>query len=219
MINFTNITKFYKKRNLEYRALYDVSFNINPGDYVFICGDRGSGKTTLLNILGCVSGFDYGKYTFYGMDIGSKKDRELSELRNERFCFIPKGDSLISELNLFENVGIPLLYSKFSKEEKRRRILKYLSMLSIDKYKYLHIDSICRRDRKMICIARALVGGGDIIIADELFEYLDEKDCETIFNILFGLNKKGATLVISGNKLNKYSYGSRVINLRDGMKV
>ncbi|EIA21807.1 ABC transporter related protein [Candidatus Arthromitus sp. SFB-2] len=83
MMSLKNITKFYKDGNLEYRALYNISFDIDYGEYVFIYGGSGSGKTTLLNILGCMDTFDYGKYTFCDMDIGNKKDIELSRLRNE----------------------------------------------------------------------------------------------------------------------------------------
>ncbi len=217
MMSLKNITKFYKDGNLEYRALYNISFDIDYGEYVFIYGGSGSGKTTLLNILGCMDTFDYGKYTFCDMDIGNKKDIELSRLRNEKFGFISNSIKLIPELNLFENVGIPLLYSKFSKEEKRERILKYLSMFSIEKYKYLSIDSLCKKDKQMACIARALVGGAKIIIGDEPCKYLERSDCKEIFEILFSLNKQGITLIISGAELNPYLDVGKVINLRDGM--
>lgn len=217
MISLRNITKFYKYGSLEYRALYNISFDVDCGEYVFICGGSGSGKTTLLNILGCMDTFDYGEYIFSNMSIANKKDIELSKLRNEEFGFISNSIRLIPELNLFENVGIPLLYSRFSKEEKRERILKYLSMFSIDKYKYLPIDSLCKKDKQIACIARALVGGAKVIIGDEPCKYLEKSDYGEIFDILISLNKQGITLIISGSELNSYSDGSKVINLRDGM--
>lgn len=217
MIRLQNVTKFYKHKNLKYRALYNISFDINPGERILIKGKSGSGKTTLLNILGCIDGFDYGEYIFDNEDITNKNDFELSKLRNRNFGFISNKFGLIRELNVFENVALPLLYSNILRKEKKERVDKYLSFLCLDKYKYFNVNDLSRKDQYKIYIARALVGGGNIIIADEPEKFLDYDDVKEVFHILSRLSKQGLTLIISGTNMVDHMKVDKVISLKDGM--
>ena len=219
MISFRNISKFYINKNLKYRALYNVSFDINFGDYVLISGEVGCGKTTLLNVLGCIDKYDEGEYIFGSKNISSMNDFELSKLRNENFGFVFEYTKLIPELNLFENVELPLLYSRDFKKDRKKRVLECLDMIGLEKYKYSYVNEVSKEFRQKICIARALVGGAKIILADEPTKFLDEGSSQEILNIFYDLNRSGFTVIVSGNKVSDFIKVNKIINLNDGILV
>ena len=126
---------------------------------------------------------------------------------------------LIPELNLFENVELPLLYSRDFKKDRKKRVLECLDMIGLEKYKYSYVNEVSKECRQKICIARALVGGAKIILADEPTKFLDEGSSQEILNIFYDLNRSGFTVIVSGNKVSDFIKVNKIINLNDGILV
>ncbi len=211
MIEIKNGKKFYVHKNIKYRALYDISFKINEGDYVFIKGKKYSGKTTILNILGGINKLDEGEYFFNNVNLNNLSNKEFYKLTNKNFSYVAMEHGLINELNLFENIEIPLIYLKVPKIERKKIIFKNLELLNLGKLAYESVKGLSLIDIQKSCICRAISKGGNIILFDDLV--LNNE----ILDMIFYLNKIGFTIISTGENLIKEIKANNIVHIRDGM--
>ncbi len=210
MINIKHGKKFYSFKNLKYRALYNISFTINEGDYVFIHGERGSGKTTLMNVIGGIDFLDGGDYIFGDVNLRNFKKRKLHEFMREKFSYVAVNEGFINELNLFENLEIPLIYLKIPKNEREKIIFSNMKFLNLENFAYFNVKDLSLINFQKSCLCRAISKGSNFILFDDLI--MNDK----ILTILNNLNKRGFTIIASGDKFDEKINSNNIIEVKDG---
>ncbi|WP_462391785.1 ABC transporter ATP-binding protein [Clostridium cadaveris] len=216
LIEFKNICRFYGKDDAETRALDNVSFSIDSGEMVAIMGTSGSGKSTLLNLIGCLDRKTSGEYYFDGKSIDEYKKNDLAALRNSAFGFVVQYFALIDSYSVYENVEIPLVYSKIKVTDKKQRIKSTLSKLGIEHKIHKHPNELSGGQCQRVAIARAIVNNPRVILADEPTGALDKNTGEEVMNILKDLNDEGKTIIIVTHDINVANRCNRIISLSDG---
>ena len=213
-----DIRKIYYKPDgsVLVEALGGIDLEILAGDYLAIMGASGSGKSTLMNILGCLDPPTSGMYQLDGTDLSNLDDDELSEIRGSRIGFIFQAFNLISELDIVENVCVPLLYQGISRHERRERAHQALEEVGLS-------DRLGHRPRELsggqqqrVAVARALVTRPAIILADEPTGNLDSKTEATLLNLFDELHQDGMTLIIVTHEQALANRSERTVSLRDG---
>lgn len=210
MINIKDGKKFYSFKNLMYRALFNISFTINEGDYVFIQGNRGAGKTTLMNVIGGIDFLDEGDYIFENLNLKNLHGRKLKRFMNEKFSYVSLNYGFINELNLFENLEIPLIYLKIPKSQREEIIFKNMKFLNLEKLIYSNVKELSLINFQKSCLCRAISKGSRIILFDDLV--MDEE----ILTILDNLNERGFTIIVSGEEIHKKINSNNIIQIKDG---
>lgn len=220
MITLTNINKLYRTSEVETQALSSVSLTIDKGEFVSIMGPSGCGKSTLLNIIGLLDNATSGTVYLDEVAIIGKNDKEVAEFRNRKLGFIFQSFHLISSLNVFENIELPLLYRKedstFEVEKKVRAVLEKVHMSHRMKHFPAQLSGgQCQR----VAIARAIVGNPRLVLADEPTGNLDSKMGKEIMDILIQLNKEGTTIVMVTHDAKIAERTNRIIHMSDGKIV
>lgn len=219
LINLKNIEKVYKTKYNETRALNGIDLVINKEDLIAITGPSGCGKSTLMNILGLIDKQTNGEYKLKEKNTFNLKDKESSMLRNKEIGFIYQHFALINELNLLENVSIPLNIRKISSENKKAKAIEYLKKVGLDGLEKKYPYELSGGQQQRVAIARALAQETDIILADEPTGNLDEKTGEDIIKRLVDLNKLGKTIIIITHDNKIASYCKKIIEMKDGKIV
>lgn len=219
LIQLKKIHKVYGKGEAKVEALKGIDLSIDKGEMIAIMGSSGSGKSTLLNILGCLDKGSDGEYYLKGEDISSFKHRKLAKLRNKTFGFIVQYFALLNELTVWENIKIPLEYSKTSKKESKERIIKILKMLGIEDKIKKHPNELSGGQNQRVAIARALANNPDIILADEPTGALDKKTGKEVMQIFKQLNEQGKTVIIVTHDENVAKECAKTIHIEDGVIV
>lgn len=217
MIEVRDLKKEYLEEDTPTRALRGVSFSIQKGEFVSIMGPSGSGKSTLLNILSFLDRPTGGSYTFLGKSIEERDDRELARVRNEDMGFVFQAFNLLSRLSVYDNVEIPLLYSKILPAERYARIEKAVRDVGLEEKLHTETGRLSGGQKQRVAIARALVTDPNIIFADEPTGNLDSQSGEQVLEILDALNKKGRTVILVTHETNTAEFASRIIRMKDGM--
>lgn len=218
IIKLEKIQKYYKIGKEKFHVLKSLNLEINQGDFVMIMGKSGSGKTTLLNSLGFLDTFDDGKYLFNNKDVTNLSENQKSNFRNKNIGFIFQQFNLIETLDVFQNVELPLIYSKNMKKEKREElVIEKLNSVGLSekiKSKPLQLSG---GQQQRVAIARALVNNPSLIFADEPTGALDsETSCE-IMKLLKKLNNDGKTIIMVTHDSDLIKYATKVIRLKDGI--
>lgn len=216
LIDIENIYKIYLQGENEVRALNGVSLTVNKGEFVAIVGTSGSGKSTLMNMLGCLDVPTYGSYCLSGTNVSSLNDKKLSQIRNKMIGFIFQGFNLISGLNAYENIELPLIYRGLPKMERHKRCMDALSQVKLEERTNHRPCEMSGGQQQRVAIARAIAGDPQIILADEPTGNLDSQTGQQVMSILSDLNKKGITIILITHDLNVASQASRIIRLKDG---
>ena len=221
MITLTNIEKVYRTSSIETLALNNVNLSIRQGEFVSIMGPSGCGKSTLMNIMGLLDEPSKGSIAIDGKPVGSYRDRELARLRNEKIGFIFQSFHLINDLSVLDNVEIPLLYRKgdvtgASRRELAREALEKVGLSNRMKH---FPNQLSGGQKQRVAIARAIVGGPEIILADEPTGNLDSAMGQEIMSILHGLNREGSTIVMVTHDETMARQTHRLIRLFDGSMV
>lgn len=218
MIRMNKITKEYGKNENYIRALSEIDFEVNRGEFVAITGSSGSGKTTLLNILGCMDRPTCGSYMINGKETASLSSSEQAKIRNQTFGFVMQNYALIDYFSVYKNVELPLKYAKkiISREKKISELLK---LLDIEDKKNQMTDSLSGGQKQRVAIARALVNDAEIILADEPTGALDTKNGIQVMEILSGLHQQGKTIIMVTHNPELIGYCSRIVKMKDGKIV
>lgn len=219
LISLENVNKVYKDKKNNVHALDNVSIVIEQGKFVVIRGESGAGKTSLLNIIGLIDQPTDGTYQLLNMQISRRNERNVSKLRNKLFGYVLQEYGLIDHYTVYENVEIPLLYSenKYTKEEKRKRVVEVLKQLGIEDKINTKASSLSGGQRQRVSIARALVNRPEIIIADEPTAALDRENATMIMDMLKKINElQGITVVMVSHDSRADEYADRIIKLEYG---
>ena len=220
MIKLKNIEKVYRTKTIETIALNQVNIEVNKGDFVSVMGPSGSGKSTLLNIMGLLDEPTEGIVEIDGMEVKSFSDRKLAALRNQKIGFVFQSYHLINDLNVVDNVEIPLLYRKVSSSERRKMALDALEKVGLSARTKHFPNQLSGGQRQRVAIARAIVGKPELILADEPTGNLDSAMGEEIMQILTNLNKNdGTTIVMVTHNDNMAHKTEHIIRFFDGRQV
>ncbi|MBC7951218.1 MAG: MacB family efflux pump subunit [Rhodospirillaceae bacterium] len=219
MIVLENVTKTYRRGQLAVEVLHGVSLTIRRGEFVAIMGASGSGKTTLMNLLGCLDRPTSGRYLFAGRDV-SKLDRDqLALLRRDAFGFVFQQYNLLPTASALENVEVPAVYAGLPKPARAARAAKILTALGLGDRLDHRPSQLSGGQQQRVSIARALMNGGDIILADEPTGALDSKSGREVMALLHQLNADGHTVVLITHDANVAAEARRVITIADGIIV
>jgi putative ABC transport system ATP-binding protein len=219
MIKTENLQKIFRTEEVETYALQDVSLEITSGEFVAIMGPSGCGKSTLLNILGMLDNPTGGNYILNGTDVSTFPERQRTRLRKGVIGFVFQSFNLIEELNVFENIELPLLYMGVSAAERKQKVHAAMERMQIT-YRSKHFpQQLSGGQQQRGAIARAVVANPKIILADEPTGNLDSKNGKEVMTLLTELNKDGTTVIMVTHSQHDAGYAARVLNLFDGQLV
>ena len=219
MIKTEKLQKIFKTEEVETWALNDVSLEIKEGEFVAIMGPSGCGKSTLLNILGLLDNPTNGTYTLNGVEVSKMTESQRTELRKGVIGFVFQSFNLIDELNVYENIELPLLYMGVPAAERKRRVEEAMDRMAIA-HRVKHFpQQLSGGQQQRVAIARAVVANPKIILADEPTGNLDSKNGKEVMELLTKLNKEGTTVVMVTHSQHDAGYATRTINLFDGSVV
>ncbi|MCW8879168.1 MAG: ABC transporter ATP-binding protein [Kangiellaceae bacterium] len=211
-----NIKKVFRTDLVETHALRDFSLQVEEGEFVAVTGPSGSGKTTFLNITGMLETFDGGTYMLDGQDVKGLNDKQRSRLRNEKIGFIFQSFNLIPDLNLFDNVDVPLRYRGFSSKERKQRIENALERVGLSA-RLKHLPSqLSGGQQQRVAIARALAGEPRFLLADEPTGNLDSLMARQVMQLLEEINQQGTTIIMVTHDSELARRAHRNIHIVDG---
>ena len=216
MIKTENLQKIFRAEEVETYALHKVGLDIAAGEFVAIMGPSGCGKSTLLNILGLLDNPTSGTYFLNGEDVSLYPERQRTRLRKGVIGFVFQSFNLIEELNVFENIELPLLYMGVSAAERKQKVHAAMERMQIT-HRIKHFpQQLSGGQQQRVAIARAVVATPKIILADEPTGNLDSKNGKEVMNLLTELNAEGTTVIMVTHSQHDAGYAARVIYLFDG---
>ena len=219
MLKINNLKKVFRTEEIETVALNDVSMHVTEGEFVAIMGPSGCGKSTLLNILGLLDNPTSGEYYLADKEVGHLKEKDRTETRKGNIGFVFQSFNLIEEMNVYENVELPLIYMNVKASERKARVEEALRRMNIShRAKHFH-NQLSGGQQQRVAIARAVVANPKLILADEPTGNLDSKNGQDVMNLLSELNQEGTTIIMVTHSLHDSSFAHRVINLFDGQIV
>ena len=210
------LCKSYQLGTVEVQALRNIDLAIENGEYVAIMGPSGSGKSTLLNMIGCLDRPTSGKYRLGGQDVSLLDDDQLSLIRGARIGFIFQSFNLINQLNVIENIEIPMYYQGFSEHKSAERAKELATMVGLGGRLTHHPSELSGGEQQRVAIARALGNEPLIVLADEPTGNLDSESGSEILKILDRLHQQGKTLIVVTHDENIAAHSERIIRLFDG---
>ena len=219
MIKIENLVKTFRTSEIETIALNNVSLEVEDKEFVAIMGPSGCGKSTLLNILGLLDNPTEGNYYLDGKEVGHLKEKERTGVRKGNIGFVFQSFNLIDELNVFENVELPLTYLHIPAEKRKEMVNKILERMNISHRAKHYPQQLSGGQQQRVAIARAVVSNPKIILADEPTGNLDSKNGQEVMELLTELNKEGTTIVMVTHSQRDAGFAQRVINLFDGQVV
>ena len=219
MITLNSLSKIYRTDEIETVALENVNLTVERGEFLSIMGPSGCGKSTLLNILGLLDNPTEGSYELLGKEMSKLKESERTKFRKGKLGFVFQSFNLIDELNVFENVELPLKYLHIGASERKRRVNEILKRMSISNRSKHYPQQLSGGQQQRVAIARAVVSNPKLILADEPTGNLDSKNGKEVMNLLCELNSEGTTIVMVTHSQKDASMAQRIINLFDGRIV
>lgn len=219
MIKTENLQKIFRTEEVETWALSEVNIEINEGEFVAIMGPSGCGKTTLLNILGLLDNPTSGQYFLNGTDVSKFTENERTNLRKGIIGFVFQSFNLIEELNVYENIELPLLYMRIPAAERKQRVKEAMNRMAISHREKHFPQQLSGGQQQRVAIARAVVTNPKLILADEPTGNLDSKNGAEVMSLLTDLNSEGTTIVMVTHSQHDAGYADRIIKLFDGKVV
>lgn len=217
MVDLKGIYKWFNTGNNRTFILKDINLRINEGEFVSIMGPSGSGKSTLLNVIGMLDDFNEGEYNFLHESVHKLKEKQRSALYKQYIGFVFQAYHLIDELTVYENIETPLIYQDIKASERKAMVADILDRFQIVGKKDLFPTQLSGGQQQLVGIARALIAKPKLLLADEPTGNLNSKQGEEIMSLFKELNDEGVTIIQVTHSEKNASYGSRVINLLDGM--
>lgn len=216
MLKMTSIRKTFRTDTIETNALRDFNLQVEEGDFVAVTGPSGSGKTTFLNVAGLLETFDDGDYLLDGKSVKGMNDRQLAQLRNEKIGFIFQTFNLLPDLNLFDNVDVPLRYRGFNSAERKHRIEQALETVGLANRVGHYPAQLSGGQQQRVAIARALAGTPRFLLADEPTGNLDSSMASGVLDLLSEINSQGTTIIMVTHDPILAQRAQRNIFVRDG---
>jgi len=219
MIKLENIEKIFRTEEVETVALNSVSLEVKQGEFVAVMGPSGCGKSTLLNILGLLDNPTNGTYVLDGENVGQLKESQRTRVRKGQIGFVFQSFNLIDELNVEENVELPLTYLGVPKKERRQCVEEVLRRMAISHRAHHFPQQLSGGQQQRVAIARAVVCRPKLILADEPTGNLDSKNGIEVMQLLTQLNADGCTIVMVTHSQRDAGYAQRIVNMLDGQIV
>lgn len=219
MIKINDLQKSFRTEEIETVALNGVSLHVAEGEFIAIMGPSGCGKSTLLNILGLLDNPTSGEYHLANTEVGHLKEKQRTDMRKGNIGFVFQSFNLIEEMNVYENVELPLVYLKVKASERKRLVEEALKRMNISHRAKHFPNQLSGGQQQRVAIARAVVANPKLILADEPTGNLDSKNGKDVMNLLSELNQDGTTIVMVTHSQHDSTYAHRVINLFDGQIV
>ncbi len=219
MIKTNDLTKVFRTEEVETTALNKVCLEVKEGEYVAVMGPSGCGKSTLLNILGLLDNPTSGSYLFNGTEVANLRERDRTIFRKGNIGFVFQSFNLIDELNVYENVELPLIYLKMKAGERKKKVEDALERMKITHRAKHFPQQLSGGQQQRVAIARAVVANPRLILADEPTGNLDSKNGIEVINLLSELNREGTTIIMVTHSDRDAGYAHRIVNLFDGQVV
>ena len=219
MIKIENLCKSFRTEEVETIALNNVSLEVKDNEFAAIMGPSGCGKSTLLNILGLLDNPTSGSYWLDGKEVGTLKERDRTLVRKGQIGFVFQSFNLIDELNVAENIELPLTYLNVKASERKERVKEILKRMNISHRASHFPQQLSGGQQQRVAIARAVISNPKMILADEPTGNLDSKNGEEVMNLLTELNREGTTIVMVTHNKHDATFAHRTINLFDGQIV
>jgi len=217
MLDMRQVAKVYRTELVETHALRSLDLHVAEGEFVAVTGPSGSGKTTFLNIAGLLETFTGGEYRIDGVEVRGLNDDARSKLRNEKIGFIFQGFNLIPDLNLFDNVDVPLRYRGMAASDRRLRIEESLSLVGLGSRMKHYPAELSGGQQQRVAIARALAGSPRLLLADEPTGNLDSQMARSVLELLEDINARGTTIVMVTHDPELAARAHRNVHIVDGM--
>lgn len=219
MIKTINLQKVFRTEEVETLALNNANIEVKEGEFVAIMGPSGCGKSTLLNILGLLDNPTSGEFILNGIEVSKYTEAQRTKLRKGVIGFVFQSFNLIDELNVYENIELPLLYMGVSAADRKKKVEEAMDRMAISHRSKHFPQQLSGGQQQRVAIARAVVANPKLILADEPTGNLDSKNGQEVMSLLSELNKEGTTIVMVTHSQHDAGYASRVINLFDGQVV
>lgn len=217
LIELKGINKTYKNGDQELRVLKDINLEVEEGEFVAIMGPSGSGKSTLMNVIGLLDRPTSGEYFLEGQEVGNLSEKKLAHVRNEQIGFVFQQFFLLSKLNAFQNVELPLIYAGVNPAKRKEIAEQYLEKVELGSRMHHLPSELSGGQKQRVAIARALVNRPAIVLADEPTGALDTKTGEQIMDLLTKLNQEGKTIIMVTHEPEIAAFANRRIVIRDGV--
>jgi putative ABC transport system ATP-binding protein len=214
-----SIKKIYRTDRIETHALHEMSIEVKTGEFVAVMGRSGSGKTTFLNVAGLLDTFDGGSYHLDGQDVSRLTDNEMSRIRNLKIGFVFQSFNLIPDLDVFDNVDVPLRYRRLPAGERRARIERAVNLVGLSSRMHHLPSQLSGGQQQRVAVARVLAGDPKLILADEPTGNLDTLMSREVMDLLEKINEEGTTIVMVTHTPECASRAERQIHLLDGKVV
>lgn len=219
LLKLNNIYKSVSQAGKPVYLLKDLSLTVDEGEFISVMGPSGSGKSTLLNVIGMLDTFQDGTYTFLDEEVHTMKEKSRSKLYKETIGFVFQAYHLIDELTVYENIETPLLYKNIKSAERKALVADMLDRFNIVGKKDLFPSQLSGGQQQLVGVARALIAKPKLLLADEPTGNLNSVQSEEIMHLFKELNSEGVTIIQATHSESNAAYGSRVVNLLDGMEV
>lgn len=219
IIKTENLSKLFRTEEVETTALDGVDLSIGEGEFTSIMGPSGCGKSTLLHILGLIDNPDSGAYWFMGEDVANYSERKRSALRKHNIGFVFQSFNLIDELNVYENVELPLIYTKTPAAERKKKVEFVLEKMNMAHRTKHFPRQLSGGQQQRVAVARAIVNTPKLILADEPTGNLDSEHGAEVMGLLSALNAEGTTIVMVTHSPDDAAVGSRIVRVLDGRIV
>jgi len=219
MLKTNDLRKTFRTEEIETVALDGVSLHVAEGEFIAIMGPSGCGKSTLLNILGLLDNPTSGEYLLAGTEVGHLKEKQRTDMRKGNIGFVFQSFNLIEEMNVYENVELPLVYMKVKPAERKRRVEETLRRMNISHRAKHFPNQLSGGQQQRVAIARAVIANPKLILADEPTGNLDSKNGKDVMDLLLELNREGTTIVMVTHSQHDATFAHRIINLFDGQII
>ncbi len=214
-----NLMKLFRTAEVETTALNRVNLEVAKGEFTSIMGPSGCGKSTLLHILGLIDNPDGGKYWFLGEDVSSYSERQRANLRKENIGFVFQSFNLIDELSVFENVELPLIYTRVPANDRKKKVEEVLEKMDMAHRAKHFPQQLSGGQQQRVAVARSIVNQPNLILADEPTGNLDSENGGEVMKILTGLNDEGTTILMVTHSPDDAAVGKRIVQMLDGKVI
>lgn len=219
LIRTEGLSKLFRTDEVETTALDEINLSINKGEFTSIMGPSGCGKSTLLHILGLIDNPDGGKYWFLDEEVSSYSERQRAEMRKNNIGFVFQSFNLIDELTVYENVELPLIYTKTPSAERKLKVEAVLEKMNMAHRMKHYPQQLSGGQQQRVAVARAIVNSPNLILADEPTGNLDSEHGAEVMSILSQLNSEGTTVVMVTHSAEDAAVGTRIVRVLDGKIV